>query len=128
MWHLEEALIVGVPFALLLGVEWRYRLRSMRVGCALLALAVLLFSQPDSYAAWRSAMDTPVAERETHYPSAIPGEVGRPLSDFESGVFAMHRAVIEESAGYEVARWIAVGVLFWLACSPAFRRAPVAQG
>ena len=68
-------------------------------------------------------METPVAERETHYPSPIPGEVGRPLSEFESGVFAMRRTVIEESAGYAGTRLIAVGVLFWLACSPAFRRA-----
>ena len=122
MWRIKEVLIVGLPFALLLGIEWRYRLRTVRVGCAVLALAALFFSQPDTTAAWRWAMDTPVAERETHYPSPIPGEVGRPLSEFESGVFAMRRAVIEESAGYEGTRWIAVGVLFWLACSPAFRR------
>ena len=122
MWRVNEAIIVGLPFALLLGLEWRYRLRSVRVGCALLAVALLFFLQPNTYAAWRRAMETPAAKRETHYPSTIPGEVGRPLSEFESGIFAMRRAVIDESAGYAGTRWIAVGVLFWLACSPAFRR------
>ena len=122
MWQLKQALVVGLPFALLLGLEWRYRFRSLRVGCAVLAVAVLFFSQPNTHAAWRWAMETPVAERETHYPSHIPGEVGRPLSEFESGVFAMRRAVIEESAGYAATRQIAVGVLLWLACSPAFPR------
>ena len=128
MWHVDEAIIVGLPFAVLLGLEWRYRLRSVRVGAALLAVALLLFFQPNIHAAWRWAMQTPPANRETHYPSAIPGETGRPLSEFESGVFAMRRAVVEESGGYVGTRWIAVGVLFWLACSPAFRRGRDTRG
>jgi hypothetical protein len=66
-------------------------------------------------------METPAAERETHYPSAISGEAGHPLSEFQSGVFAMRRAVIDEAGGYAGTRLIAVGALFWLACSPAFR-------
>lgn len=122
MWRLNEALVVGLPFVLLLGLEWRYRIRSVRVGSAVLAVALLFFSRANTHAAWRRAMDTPVAERETHYPTTTPGEVGRQLSEFESGVFAMRRAVIGESAGYEGTRWIAAGVLFWLACSPAFQR------
>lgn len=129
MWPVNEALVVGLPFALLLGLEWRYRLKSVRVGCAVLSVALLFFLQPNTHAAWRRAMETPAAERETHYPSPIPGELGRPLSEFESGVFAMRRAVIDEAGGYAGTRLIAVGALVWLACSPAFRgdRSPTGE-
>ena len=66
-------------------------------------------------------MGTPPSERITAYPGTVPGSVARSLSEYESGVFTMHRAVVENAAGYARERDLAVGVLVWLACSPAFR-------
>jgi hypothetical protein len=122
VWRVEEAIVVGLSFAVLLVLEWRSHRRSIRIATATLAAALLFFFQPNIHAAWRVALDTPATEREARYPSSSPDGVGRPLSEFESGVFAMQRAVIDVSSGYAGTRWIAVAVLFWLACSPAFRR------
>ncbi|MGH7648872.1 MAG: hypothetical protein ACREND_12195, partial [Gemmatimonadaceae bacterium] len=94
----------------------------IRIGTATLAVALLFFFQPSIHAAWRLALDTPAAARETRYQSGGPDGGGRPLSEFESGVFAMQRAVIDVSGGYAATRWITVAALFWLACSPAFKR------
>ena len=112
---------VALAFAVLLALEWRYRLRTLRIGAAVLAVTMLFFFAPTYHAAWRRAMDTPPAERIADYPGTVPGSVARSLSEYESGVFTMHRAVVENAAGYARERDLAVGVLVWLACSPAFR-------
>ena len=46
-------------FAAILMLEWRYRLKSLRVGAIILAGALLWFFQPSVHAAWRQAMSTP---------------------------------------------------------------------
>jgi hypothetical protein len=125
---MNEAIVffwsVAVAFAVLLGLEWRYRLKTLRIGAAILAVVMLVFFQPNYHAAWRRAMGTPPSERITGYPGTSPGSVARPLSEYESGVFTMRRALSETVAGYARERELAVGVLLWLACSPAFRRVP----
>jgi hypothetical protein len=112
---------VALAFAVLLALEWRYRLRTLRIGAAVLAVTMLFFFAPHYHAAWRRAMGTPPSERITAFPGTVPGSVARSLSEYESGVFTMHRAVVENAGGYVHERRLALGVLFWLACSPALR-------
>lgn len=103
-------------FAVLLGFEWRYRLRSVRITAAVLALASGLFAQPLSNRAARRVIAAPMAERVTRTPD------GTPLSDYESGVLTMEEAVVEDVMMGAPVRLLSVGALFWLACSPVFRR------
>jgi hypothetical protein len=113
--------VVGVTFVLLLGLEWRYRRRWLRLGTALLALVVLGWYQPNYTGARRRALSASPAERVMRLPE--PGQGGyRTVSDYESGVFTAMRDVGEAAAFGEEVRLVAVGALFWLACSPAVRR------
>ena len=110
-------MIVALIFAVLLGLEWRYRLRTARMVAAVLALVVSFFYQPAATRAVRRALTMPPAERVTE----IPG--GPPLSEYEIGVYTMQRAVADDSKmGYDE-RLLSMGVLFWLACSPVIPRA-----
>jgi hypothetical protein len=114
--------VVAAAFVLLLGLEWRYRRRQLRFGTALLALVVLGWYQPNLTGARRRALGASPAERVTRL--AEPGQGGyRTLSDYESGVHTTIRTVSEAAAFGEGLRLVAVGALFWLACSPAVRRA-----
>ena len=114
---------VALAFAVLLALEWRYRLRTLRIAGAVMAVTMFFFFAPTYHAAWRRAMSTPPAERIKHYTGLLPDSNARLLSEYESGVFTMHRAVVENAGGYARERRLALGVLFWLACSPAFRSA-----
>lgn len=115
---------VATVFLLLLGLEWKYRLRSVRVGTAVLAIVMFLFSQPNPHAAWRRAISTPAEQRVTVW----PGRDGERLSDYQSGVFTMYQAVADNAAGYARERRLGVAVLFWLACTPGLRRVRPAAG
>lgn len=110
----NETIVLAVFFAVALGLEWRYRLRSIRLGAASLALLVLFFAQPSPTRAARRAVAASPAERVT----ALRGS---PLSAYESGVLTMAEFASEDASGGENARWLGLGVLFWLACSPAIR-------
>jgi hypothetical protein len=110
-------MLLGLVFIVLLAVEWRYRFRVIRVGAAVLALLVWFFMLPDAYRAFRRAMLMPPAERTTQ----LPG-VSRPFSEYEIGVVTMWRAVADDAEMDWNERLMAIGVLTWLACSPAFRR------
>ena len=110
--------ILALFFAVLLGVEWRYRPGWLRLGAALFALAVLFFAQPGYTRAARRALSMPPSERITQ------GFDGRPLSDYVSGVRTMERAVVDDVEMGADARLLAIGVLFWLACTPVVRGAP----
>jgi hypothetical protein len=114
--------ILVATFAIALGLEWRYHLKILQLGASVLALALLLFFQPPYHAAWRRAISAPPSERITHWPTTSPDSVGTPLTEYQSGVFTMHRAVIDVHSGYSRERWLMVGVLTWFACSPAFRQ------
>ena len=111
-------------FVVVLALEWRYRLRSLRLGAVGLALAGLsLFGLPPIHGAWRVAIGTPSAERVKSWaPFTDPG--ANPMSDYASGVSTMERAVADMFRETASVRWFTIGVLVWLACSPAFRRAP----
>lgn len=113
---LDTTLFVAI-FAVLLGLEWRYRRRDLRVGAVLLALAVLAFYHPNYTTARRRALSMPRAERITSI-----GD-GRPVSDYESGVYTTIQAVGDAAAFGEGARLAAVGALVWLACSPTLWQA-----
>ena len=114
--------VVAVVFALLLGLEWRDRRRWLRLGTALLALVVLGWYQPNYTGARRRALSASPEERVTRFPDAGRGGY-RAFSDYESGVLTAMRDVGEAAAFGEGVRMVAVGALFWLACSPAVRRA-----
>ena len=113
---MTDTTILGLTFILLLALEWRYRWRVVRVGAAVLAFLVWFLSQPSAYRAARLAMAMPPAERVTQFPG------GRHLSEYESGVLTMKRVVSDDIEGSWNISIIPVGVLVWLACSPAFRR------
>ncbi len=113
---------IVVVFAVVLGLEWRYGFKSLRVGAAIMALALLLFLQPHYHAAWRRAISTPESERVSHWSDTSADSSGPRLTEYQSGVFTMRRAVIDLKSAYSGERWFVVGVLFWLACSPVFRR------
>ena len=108
-------IVVGLVFAILLGFEWRYRLRSLRVGTALLAVVALYVAEPIPYRAVRRSLLMPPAQRIAQQPG------WHQLSEYEVGVFTMQQAVIRDTEVGANARALAVGVLFWLACSPVLR-------
>lgn len=110
--------LIALTFAVLLGLEWRYQLRSVRLGTAFLALVVLWFAQPLPHRAARRAIAAPPAERVTEFTGV------RSLTEYESGVVTMEQAVGADTRMGANARMLVVGVLFWLACSPVLRRAP----
>lgn len=112
---MNATILMALLFAILLWLEWRFRLRSMRVAAALLALVVLFFSQPDYTRAARQAIVMPSAERVTEVR-------GSQLTAYASGVRTMEHVVGEDSNAGANARLLAIGILFWLGCSPALPR------
>ena len=111
---MNETILLALVFAALLGLEWRYHLKSVRLGTAALALGVWLFVQPNPTRAARRALDTPPAERVTEI-------AGTPLSEYAIGVRTMEQAAGDDAMMFVTDRLMSVGVLFWLACSPVFR-------
>lgn len=128
---MNEMIVVVLAFAILLGLEWRFRWRIVRVGTAVLAVLMLWFVEPDPTAATRRAFSTPPAERVTH-------RFGSPISEYSSGVRTMARAMRELERRSVPPRLLGYGALLWLACSPALRSpserdvasddAPLAEG
>jgi len=104
-----------MTFAVLLWLEWKYQIRSLRLVALSLSLVVLFFAQPGYTRAARGALVTPPAERVTH----VRGEV---LSEYVSGVRTMERAVGEDAKMGANARLLSLGVMLWLASTPLFRR------
>ena len=122
---LVDLFFIGIfaVFAVILVLEWRYRLKSLRVGAITLAGAMLFFFQPSTHAAWRQAMSTLPSQRVTHAPSPFSDSVGPALSEYHSGIYTMYDAVVDQVDMYARERQLALAVLFWLACSPIFRPA-----
>jgi hypothetical protein len=118
--NLDTMLVTSV-LAVLLGLEWRYHRRRLRVGAALVALVVLGLYQPNYTGARRRALAATPAERVTLIP--VAGSETQPLSEYQSGVYMTMRAVADAAVFGEGARLAAVGALFWLACAPALRQA-----
>jgi hypothetical protein len=115
----NESILLAVAFAVLLGFEWRYRLKSLRLGAAVLALGVWVFAQPVPHRATRRAIAMPPTERVTHI---VEGDT---LSEYVIGVLTMAQAVSDDAKPGASSRLLALGVLLWLACSPSlYRRAP----
>ncbi len=112
----NETTLLALVFAVLLWLEWRYQLRSVRIAAALLALIIWLFAQPLPHRAARRVIAAQPAERVTRIAD------GPPLSEYASGVVTMEDAVVEDMKADDNVRLLSVGVLLWLACSPVFRR------
>lgn len=112
---MREMVLVALIFAVLLGVEWRYQLSSVRLGTAMLSLVVWLFAQPNYTTAARRVSVAPPEERVTQLR-------GAPISEYVSGVATMVEAIDEASEERAGVRLLALGVLFWLSCSPVLRR------
>lgn len=107
--------VLALIYVVILGLEWRYRLRSLRLGAISLVLVVLWVAQPNVTRAARSALVMPSVERVTQ----IRGE---PLSEYASGVRTMEEAVDVDSKLGANARVLSLAVLCWLACSPLLQR------
>ena len=115
-----ETIVVVSFLALLLGLEWRYRRRPLRVGATLLALMLLAWYQPNFTGARRRAIAMPPAERIRS--SAVAGSEHDTLSEYRSGVYTTMREVGEAAGSGEGIRLAAVGALVWLAWTPKSRR------
>ena len=103
-------------FAGLLGLEWRYRLKSLRLLTVLLALVVFwLFGGPNYTTAGRRASVASPEER-------VRVLAGDTLSEYMSGVDIMREFLSESERENSGPRGVALGALVWLACSPMFRR------
>jgi|1185.fasta_scaffold09735_3 hypothetical protein len=111
--------VIALMFAVLLGLEWRFSWRTVRVGIIILALIVywVFPTGPNYTIAGRRAMAVPVDER-------IKVLRGDTLSEYFTGVDIM-REYLRESEGSSGPRLIVLGALVWLACVPVFRREPV---
>jgi hypothetical protein len=113
---------VAAFFAILLVLEWRYRRAIIRLVTAALALLLLLLTQPNFHRAARRALDAPLEAR-------VPQFGDTSVTSYESGVFTMERAIAADNDMFENEKLLALGVLMWLACSPALRRErPLARG
>jgi hypothetical protein len=112
----NETAIVAAIFAILLGLEWRYQFRSLRLGTVMLALIVLFLAQPIYVSAARRVSMAPLEERITELH-------GRQISDYQSGVLTLYEAIGEVGSARANIRLVTLGVLAWLACSPVLRRA-----
>ena len=111
----RETIVIALVFLVLLGLDWRYRRRSMRLGTVAFALIVWMFSQPNvTIAGWQV---TRMAHKSDSTPSA------EPLSEYFRGATAMREAVLEQDDASSDRRLLAVTVLSWLACSTSFRQA-----
>lgn len=109
-------LLLIIIFLVALGLEWRYRPRSLRILTALFAAAVWFFSQPNAHRAARVAVDLP----RTEWTGQVPG--GRRLSEYQVGVLTMQQVAFEDAEAGAAERLLGIAVLLWLACVPAFRR------
>jgi hypothetical protein len=111
----KDTLLVSIVFAALVIVEWRFRSKSVRVGTATFSLLVLLFARPSYTTAARRVSVAPPEARVTQLH-------GSKISEYQSGVATMYKAMDEAGDERANIRVIAVGVLFGLACSPVLRR------
>jgi hypothetical protein len=109
--------LLGLAVVVMLTIEWRYRLRSVRVAAAAFAVLVLFFTQPNAHRAARQAIVMPPSQRITEFQEGGPS-----ASEYQSGVLTMERAVIVDADIGSNTRLLAEGVLVWLACSPVLRR------
>jgi len=112
---LTETILIALMFAVPLGFEWRYQLRSLRLGTAILSLVVFLFAQPNYTSAARRVSGAPPAERITQLRGSL-------ISEYESGVLTMYEALDDVHDASANIRLLSLAVLTWLACSPALRR------
>ena len=112
---MTETIVVSLVFAALLGLEWRYQRRRLRLGTVGLALLVYAFAQPSVTVAGRRASAAPPEAR-------IRILRGDTLSEFMSGVDLMREYLVQQLSARADLRLLALGVLVWLACSPALRR------
>ena len=112
---MSETILVALVFVVLLGLEWRKQIKGVRLGTAMLSLMVFLLAQPDYTTAARRVSVAPPEERITQLH-------GLSISEYESGVTTMYAAMDEASDRHAAIRLLMLGVLLWLACSPARRR------
>jgi hypothetical protein len=115
--QMDETIFVAAFFTILLALEWRYRLATVRLVTVVVTLVVMVFTDPSPRRAARRAIVAPPPERVTQLR-------GSPLSDYGSGVVTMERAIVADEEAFADENLLALGVLIWLACSPALRRSP----
>ena len=112
---MSDTLLVALVFVILLGFEWRYRRKILRLVAVVLALVVWWFVQPSITTAARRASAVPADERVR----VLRGDT---LSEYMSGVDIMREYVVEHFDADAGTRRVVLSVLVWLACTPVFRR------
>ena len=110
-------------FAVLIVIEWRWRLRSVRLATALFAVYVMWWWSAPLTTSVRTAIAAQHAARPT---ARVTHSSARNVdyNEYESGVYTLAREIREDNERVLLADMLGFGVLLWLACSPAFRRAP----
>lgn len=112
---MTETIVVAALFLVVAAVEWKYQWPFIRLLMVVLALLVLVFTDPSPRRAARRAIVAPSMERVTELR-------GSRLSDYGSGVVTMERAMVEDAKMFKNENLLALAALIWLACSPAVRR------
>jgi len=117
---LTITVVVGLVFATLLWLDWRYRRTALRLGTIALAIVVWWFAQPNITNAARRASAAPPEARVRVF-------WGDTLSEYMSGVVVMREYIVQELEAASDFRLMAGGVLVWLACSPTLQRGRATQ-
>jgi hypothetical protein len=100
----------------LLVIEWWRQSAIARITAAALVIIAFSFAQPLAGRAMRQVINLPREQR------VLAVENWHPLSDYQSGVLTMLRAVNQDVDLDGHTRFLCVGVLVWLSLSPLLRR------
>jgi len=118
-------LLTAALAVVMLAVEWRARLRWTRTVAVIGALVLYTASHP----AIHDAVFNVGAQMPTE-PSVSRLSLGTTERRwFMTGALTLHRIVYDDVRETRPNRWLAVGMLVWLALTPAIRgRAPATAG
>jgi|ERR1041385_529487 hypothetical protein len=102
---------IALAFLVLLFFEWRMKSRILRLLAIVMALGVFGFSTPSPYRALRHAVEREHVTQNLWVPE-------RRATEFESGLFTMYQAMVDDTEMGARDRAVSFGVLTWLAFSP----------
>lgn len=112
---MNETLIVGLVFLVLVALELRLQLNSIRAVAIVLALLLLAFSQPSYRRAARHALDLPASAR------VLPSPVGPVGAEYASDVLTMEPEAEADAQRDLGPPLLGILVLTWFACTSLYR-------